>query len=46
MIHRNEIALATGLLMISALAAMAKFGVGLAGILSSDTEMFRSIEQT
>jgi hypothetical protein len=35
-IQRNESAFATGLLMISALAAIAKFGIRLAGILSSD----------
>ena len=32
-------------MMVSALAAMAKFGFGLAGILSSDAGMFRTAEQ-
>jgi hypothetical protein len=44
MIQRNEIALATGLATISALAAMAKFGSGARGILSSDAGMFRSLQ--
>jgi hypothetical protein len=46
MIQRYAISFTADLVMVSALAAMAKFGSGARGILSSDTAMFRAQDKS